>query len=206
MPMSPDCGTQKSICLSLLPATVPASCSPMARHCSDQSIGRSVRRLTQNPRGRRPFPTSLRSPATFEDAFAALQEGSADLGMIPIENSIAGRVADIHTLCAGARRAYDVVCFLDRLAHLPLDASLRVEDALHDGGVRRVRARCDVSFHRTSHPKTKKSYCKYSLLSRAALSQINFRIDRQRPACTPVSGLAVPGCDPRVLGRASPWI
>ena len=36
--------------------------------------------------------------ATFEDAFAALQEGRADLGMIPIENSIAGRVADIHTL------------------------------------------------------------------------------------------------------------
>src|SRR5208283_1367323 len=26
----------------------------MARHCSDQSIGRSVRRLMQNPRGRRP--------------------------------------------------------------------------------------------------------------------------------------------------------
>src|SRR5271169_2708317 len=36
--------------------------------------------------------------ATFEDAFAALQDGSADLGMIPIENSIAGRVADIHNL------------------------------------------------------------------------------------------------------------
>ena len=36
--------------------------------------------------------------ATFEDAFAALQDGSAELGMIPIENSIAGRVADIHTL------------------------------------------------------------------------------------------------------------
>src|SRR5579871_2737275 len=36
--------------------------------------------------------------ATFEDAFAALQEGAADLGMIPIENSIAGRVADIHAL------------------------------------------------------------------------------------------------------------
>ena len=36
--------------------------------------------------------------ATFEDAFAALQDGSADLGMIPIENSIAGRVADIHSL------------------------------------------------------------------------------------------------------------
>ncbi|NBJ11778.1 prephenate dehydratase [Microvirga arsenatis] len=35
---------------------------------------------------------------TFEDAFAAVNEGSADLGMIPIENSIAGRVADIHHL------------------------------------------------------------------------------------------------------------
>jgi prephenate dehydratase len=36
--------------------------------------------------------------ATFEDAFAALEEGTADLGMIPIENSVAGRVADIHHL------------------------------------------------------------------------------------------------------------
>ena len=36
--------------------------------------------------------------ATFEDAFAALQDGTAELGMIPIENSIAGRVADIHNL------------------------------------------------------------------------------------------------------------
>ncbi|HZP77875.1 MAG TPA: prephenate dehydratase [Pseudolabrys sp.] len=35
---------------------------------------------------------------TFEDAFTALSGGEADLGMIPIENSIAGRVADIHHL------------------------------------------------------------------------------------------------------------
>lgn len=35
---------------------------------------------------------------TFEDAFAAVQEGKATLAMIPIENSIAGRVADIHHL------------------------------------------------------------------------------------------------------------
>jgi prephenate dehydratase len=34
--------------------------------------------------------------ATFEDAFAAIGDGKANLGMIPIENSIAGRVADIH--------------------------------------------------------------------------------------------------------------
>ncbi|WP_134497060.1 prephenate dehydratase [Microvirga pakistanensis] len=35
---------------------------------------------------------------TFEDAFAAVNEGEAGLAMIPIENSIAGRVADIHHL------------------------------------------------------------------------------------------------------------
>ncbi len=34
--------------------------------------------------------------ASFEDAFTAICDGTADLGMIPIENSIAGRVADIH--------------------------------------------------------------------------------------------------------------
>jgi prephenate dehydratase len=34
--------------------------------------------------------------ASFEDAFAAIIDGTAELGMIPIENSLAGRVADIH--------------------------------------------------------------------------------------------------------------
>jgi prephenate dehydratase len=36
--------------------------------------------------------------ATFEGALAAVQTGKAALGMIPIENSVAGRVADIHHL------------------------------------------------------------------------------------------------------------
>ena len=39
---------------------------------------------------------------TFEDAFAALKGGEADLAMIPIENSVAGRVADIHQLLPGS--------------------------------------------------------------------------------------------------------
>jgi prephenate dehydratase len=34
--------------------------------------------------------------ASFEDVFAAVENGEADLAMIPIDNSIAGRVADIH--------------------------------------------------------------------------------------------------------------
>ena len=45
------------------------------------------------------FPDHEPMPcATFEDALGAIRDGSADLGMIPIENSLAGRVADIHHL------------------------------------------------------------------------------------------------------------
>ncbi len=40
-------------------------------------------------------PVSCR---TFEDAFQVLKDGEATLAMIPIENSVAGRVADIHHL------------------------------------------------------------------------------------------------------------
>ena len=36
--------------------------------------------------------------ATFEEAFAAVREGRAELAMIHIDNSVAGRVADIHHL------------------------------------------------------------------------------------------------------------
>ena len=34
--------------------------------------------------------------ASFEDVFASVESGEADLAMIPIDNSLAGRVADIH--------------------------------------------------------------------------------------------------------------
>ncbi len=45
------------------------------------------------------FPDSEPLPQpTFEDCFQAIAAGDADLGMIPIENSVAGRVADIHHL------------------------------------------------------------------------------------------------------------
>ncbi|MGV1906649.1 prephenate dehydratase [Agrobacterium cavarae] len=40
---------------------------------------------------------------TFEDAFNALENGDADLAMIPIENTLAGRVADIHHLLPESR-------------------------------------------------------------------------------------------------------
>ena len=45
------------------------------------------------------YPAAEALPCpTFEDALAAISSGEADLGMIPIENSVAGRVADIHHL------------------------------------------------------------------------------------------------------------
>jgi len=45
------------------------------------------------------FPNMEPVPCTtFEDAFDVLKGGNADLAMIPIENTLAGRVADIHHL------------------------------------------------------------------------------------------------------------
>ena len=48
---------------------------------------------------RRVFPEMTTLPCTqFEDAFAAVSEGRAALAMIAVENSVAGRVADVHHL------------------------------------------------------------------------------------------------------------
>jgi prephenate dehydratase len=45
------------------------------------------------------YPTYEPMPCgTFEDAFQAVADGEAALAMIPIDNSVAGRVADIHHL------------------------------------------------------------------------------------------------------------
>ena len=40
--------------------------------------------------------------ATFDEAFAALRDGTAQLAMMPVENTVAGRVADIHRLLPGS--------------------------------------------------------------------------------------------------------
>jgi prephenate dehydratase len=50
------------------------------------------------------FPEMSPLPCqTFEDAFNAVESGDADLAMIPIENTLAGRVADIHYLMPQSR-------------------------------------------------------------------------------------------------------
>ncbi|UFU05233.1 prephenate dehydratase [Ruania halotolerans] len=46
---------------------------------------------------RQQYPDAQPVPcASFEDVFAAVEGGDAELAMIPIDNSLAGRVADIH--------------------------------------------------------------------------------------------------------------
>jgi prephenate dehydratase len=48
---------------------------------------------------REAYPTLEPLPCpSFEDAFAAVSEGQARYAMIPVENSVAGRVADVHYL------------------------------------------------------------------------------------------------------------
>ncbi|MBI3198019.1 MAG: prephenate dehydratase [Rhodospirillales bacterium] len=49
-----------------------------------------------------PYMTTLPCP-TFETAMAAVQAGRAELAIIPVENSIAGRVADLHSLLPHTR-------------------------------------------------------------------------------------------------------
>ncbi len=56
--------------------------------------------------------------ATFEDAFNAVEAGKADLAMIPIENTIAGRVADIHHLLPESRLHIVAEYFLPIHFHL----------------------------------------------------------------------------------------
>lgn len=47
------------------------------------------------------YPEATTLPfLTFEDAFLSLKSGAADLAVIPVDNNLAGRVADVHRLLA----------------------------------------------------------------------------------------------------------
>ena len=75
--------------------------------------------------------------ASFEDAFAAVESGDADLAMIPIDNSIAGRVADIHHFLPGSGLHIIAEHFLRIRFHLmavpgaTLDEISRVHSHVH---------------------------------------------------------------------------
>lgn len=73
-----------------------------------------------------PFPC-----ATFEDAFAAVTDGIADLAMIPIDNSLAGRVADIHHLLPDSNLHIVGEYFLPIRFQLMALPGVRMEDIAH---------------------------------------------------------------------------
>ena len=64
------------------------------------------------------FPRLATLPTpTFEETFAALERGKVSLAMIPIENSVAGRVADIHMLIPHATKLHIVGEHFQRVNH-----------------------------------------------------------------------------------------
>ena len=70
---------------------------------------------------------------SFDDAFAAVQDGKAAHAMIPIENSLAGRVADIHHLLPESG-LYIVAEHFQRVSHqllAPNGASLDGLEVVH---------------------------------------------------------------------------
>ncbi|WDI32837.1 prephenate dehydratase [Hyphococcus flavus] len=72
--------------------------------------------------------------ATFEDAFEAVSSGRAAKAMLPIENSLAGRVADIHHLLPGANLHIIAEYFL------PVEHHLMVRPGVNMDQVKIVRS------------------------------------------------------------------
>ncbi|WP_028660143.1 prephenate dehydratase [Nocardioides insulae] len=75
------------------------------------------------------YPDLERVPcASFEDVFAAVEGADADLAMIPIDNSLAGRVSDIHHFLPGTRLHIVAEHFLRIRFHLLGLPGSRIED------------------------------------------------------------------------------
>jgi prephenate dehydratase len=68
---------------------------------------------------------------SFEDAFAAVREGKARLAMIPVDNSVAGRVADIHHLLPESGLHIVAEHFQRVNHHLLALSGTRIEDLTH---------------------------------------------------------------------------
>jgi len=75
------------------------------------------------------FPGHEPTPyPAFEDAFEAVKTGECDLAMIPVENSIAGRVADVHHLLPSSGLRIVGERFKPIRFHLMANPGTRLED------------------------------------------------------------------------------
>lgn len=61
---------------------------------------------------------------SFDAAFRAVREGGADLAMIPVDNTLAGRVADVHYLILNGE-----LCIIDEYFHLIRHCLLGLSEA-----------------------------------------------------------------------------
>jgi prephenate dehydratase len=78
---------------------------------------------------RQMFPQMQTMPCpTFEDAFNAVETGRADLAMIPIENTIVGRIADIHHLLPESKLHIVGEYFLPIHFQLMVKKGVKIED------------------------------------------------------------------------------
>ncbi len=100
---------------------------------SDQRTGRIAFQgepgANSDTASREKYPNMTPVPCdTFEDAFNALASGEVELAMIPIENSVAGRVADIHHLLPRSNCYIIDEYFLPIHFHLMAKKNARLED------------------------------------------------------------------------------
>ena len=66
--------------------------------------------------------------ATFEEAFEAMKSGACQLGMIPVENSIVGRIADVHHLLPDSGLKIVGEKFKPISFHLMANRGVKLED------------------------------------------------------------------------------
>jgi prephenate dehydratase len=78
-----------------MPAPTPAGITGAPRRIAFQGLPGAYSHMTC----RANYPDFEPLPChSFEDAFAAVSDGQAELAMIPVDNTLAGRVADVHHL------------------------------------------------------------------------------------------------------------
>ncbi len=85
------------------PKPAPAAKSPGAARSADTVLYQGEPGANSHLACLQAFPDMVPEPcATFEDALAGLRQGQGRYALIPIENSVAGRVADVHHLLPGS--------------------------------------------------------------------------------------------------------
>jgi prephenate dehydratase len=78
---------------------------------------------------RQAYPGQKTLPCpTFEAVFTAVREGKAEIGMIPIENSYAGRVAEVHNILANTDLHIVGETFLRVQHHLMAPKGTKIEN------------------------------------------------------------------------------